>query len=112
MTHSTKGTALVTGASSGIGAIYADRLARRGYDVILVARNRERLDGLSKRLTDETDRSIEVVTADLNDKTDLGKIEKLLRSDAGIKMPVNNAHPSWSKRSPSCFPLSARHPSA
>ena len=50
MTHSL-GTALVTGASSGIGAVYADRLAKRGYDLILVARNGERLKSLSSRLT-------------------------------------------------------------
>lgn len=87
----TLGTALVTGASSGIGAIYADRLARRGYDVILVARNRERLDVLAKRLHDETGQGIEVLTADLNDKADLGRIETLLRNDASISMLVNNA---------------------
>ena len=91
MTTSTKGAALVTGASSGIGAIYADRLARRGYDLILVARNRGRLDGLAKRLRDETGRAVEVVMADLNNKVDLGRIEKLLRTDGRITLLVNNA---------------------
>jgi short-subunit dehydrogenase len=91
MTTSTQGTALITGASSGIGAIYADRLARRGYDLILVARNRERLDALAKRLAAETGRKIEIVAADLGDKADLRRIEELLSSDAGITMLVNNA---------------------
>jgi len=91
MTTSAKGTALLTGASSGIGAIYADRLARRGYDLILVARNRERLDGLAKRLRDETGRAVEAVAADLNDKVDLARVEAILRTNAGITMLVNNA---------------------
>jgi len=86
-----KGTALITGASSGIGAIYADRLARRGYDLILVARNRERLDKLANRLTSATGRSIEVVAADLGNKADVRRIEEILRSDSSITMLVNNA---------------------
>ena len=64
MPHSL-GTALVTGASSGIGAVYADRLAKRGYDLILVARNGEKLKSLAARLTSETGRSVKVIPADL-----------------------------------------------
>jgi short-subunit dehydrogenase len=91
MNTASKGTALVTGASSGIGAIYADRLARRGFDLILVARNRNRLDRLALQLTDETGRAVEVVAADLADRGDLGMVEALLRGDASITLLVNNA---------------------
>jgi len=91
MTQSHLGTALITGASSGIGALYADRLARRGYDLILVARNRERLNALARRLSDETGRSIEVVVADLANRADLARVENLLRTDASITLLVNNA---------------------
>lgn len=91
MTAMTKGTALVTGASSGIGAIYADRLAHRGFDLILVARNHQRLDRLAKQLSDETGRSIEVVPADLGNKSDLDGVEAVLRTDASITLLLNNA---------------------
>jgi short-subunit dehydrogenase len=90
-TTQAKGTALVTGASAGIGAIYADRLGKRGYDLILVARNRNRLMELARRLTNETGRSVEVIAADLNDKADLSRIETTLRTDASITLLVNNA---------------------
>jgi uncharacterized protein len=86
-----KGTALITGASAGIGAFYADRLAKRGYDLILVARNQGRLDALARRLKSETGRSVETIAADLNDKADLARIEATLRSNAGITLLVNNA---------------------
>ena len=91
MTTSTLGTAVVTGASSGIGALYADRLARRGYDLILVARNRERLDVLSRDLADKTGRTVDVIAADLNDKADLARVEQALRADSRITALVNNA---------------------
>ncbi|MVV46972.1 SDR family oxidoreductase [Pseudomonas sp. PB120] len=91
MTLSSKGTALITGASSGIGAVYADRLARQGYDLILVARSQDKLRTLANRLSDETGRAVEVVTADLKDKADLLRVEEILRHDASITLLVNNA---------------------
>jgi len=86
-----KGVALVTGASSGIGAIYADRLARRGYDLILVARNRDRLQALAGRLAHETGRSVETLAADLNEPADLAGVEERLRTDPSVTFLVNNA---------------------
>jgi uncharacterized protein len=87
----TKGTALITGASAGIGAIYADRLAKRGYDLILVARNQNRLAALAERLKRETGRSVETIAADLNDKADLARIETTLRTNVSVALLVNNA---------------------
>src|SRR5262245_18093665 len=87
----THGTAVVTGASSGIGAVYADRLARRGYDLILVARNEARLESLAARLTRQTGRSVQVLAADLNNKADLARVEATMRNDPKITMLVNNA---------------------
>ncbi|NQD93155.1 SDR family oxidoreductase [Pseudomonas sp. CrR25] len=89
--QSEKGTALVTGASSGIGATYAERLARRGYDLLLVARDLQRLEGLAGRLTQESGVRVEVLKADLTDKADLLAVEQRLRSDAAISLLVNNA---------------------
>jgi short-subunit dehydrogenase len=92
MSHSTsKGTALITGASRAMGAVYADRLAKRGYDLILVARDQPRLKALSARLTSETGRSASPLPADLDDKADLAKVETTLRDAQTISMLVNNA---------------------
>lgn len=87
----TTGTALITGASTGIGAIYADRLAKRGHDLILVARNKERLATLARRIANDTGRKVETVEADLTVRTDLQRVEEILRTNAGISMLVNNA---------------------
>jgi uncharacterized protein len=90
MNHS-KGTALITGASRGIGAVYADRLAKRGYDLIVVARGQAQLEALAARLANETGRSVTPLPIDLNDKADLAKVETTLRNDQTITMLVNNA---------------------
>ena len=84
-------TALITGASSGIGATYAERLAKRGHDLVLVARNEERLAALAERLRAESGRSVEVLRADLTSKDGLAAVEDRLRSDSRIDMLVNNA---------------------
>src|SRR5262245_35225773 len=91
MSPTAKGAALITGASAGIGAIYAERLAQRGYDLILVARNTTRLDGLAQRLRSSTGRFVDTVAADLSDKADLAKVEAILRANADITLLVNNA---------------------
>lgn len=90
-TSISKGTALITGASSGIGAVYADRLARRGHDLILVARNEERLRALAARIETAHGRKATVVAADLGDRAGRQRIEALLRDDTGIDTLVNNA---------------------
>lgn len=91
MTQHTKGFALVTGASAGIGAIYSDRLARRGYDLILVARHAERLEAVRAQISKQTDRTVETVVADLKERADLRRVEHILRTDARISLLVNNA---------------------
>src|SRR6266478_5041229 len=61
-----------------IGAAYAERLARRGYDLTIVARNRQRLDALAARISDDTGRAVEVFVADLRKREDLGRVEVAL----------------------------------
>lgn len=90
-TDNAKPIALVTGASSGIGAIYADRLARRGHDLILVARDVAKLRALAEHLRAATGRHIELLPADLTVKDDLLRVEKRLQSDERIGLLVNNA---------------------
>ena len=91
MAQQFKGTALITGASSGIGSIYAERLAQRGYDLVLVARNRDRLNTLASRITRETQQNVEVFQADLAAAQGLAEVERKLREDASITLLVNNA---------------------
>ena len=85
------GTALITGASSGIGAAYADRLAKRGYDLVLVARSEERLNALAQQVAAACDVEVDVLIADLTSRAEVRLVERRLRSDAAITLLVNNA---------------------
>jgi short-subunit dehydrogenase len=85
-----KGTALITGASAGIGATYADRLARRGYDLILAARDEARLNQLATKLR-QTGGRVDILQADLSTSAGRAAVEKRLGEDASITMLVNNA---------------------
>jgi hypothetical protein len=88
---STHSSVLITGASSGIGAIYADRFARRGHGLVLVARDKVRLDALAARLRQEHGVAVDVLQADLTKSADLIAVEKRLRDDAHIGILINNA---------------------
>lgn len=87
----TRPTVLITGASSGIGATYAERFARRGHDLVLVARDAARLDALAARLRDDCGVAVEVLRADLTRSADTAAVEARLRDDARIGILINNA---------------------
>jgi len=85
-----KGTALITGASTGIGAVYADRLAKRGYDLILVARSQEKLSEVAAQLK-STGRRVETISADLTNAEDVRRVAERLSTDPTITALINNA---------------------
>lgn len=89
--NSSRKVALVTGASSGIGAVYADRLAARGYDLILVARRADRLEALCAQVSKAHGVKAEPIPADLTQDQDLARIEKVLATNGDVHVLVNNA---------------------
>ncbi|MFL6710591.1 MAG: SDR family NAD(P)-dependent oxidoreductase [Massilia sp.] len=91
MTKQDKGWALVTGASNGIGAVYADRLARDGYDLVLVARSAGKLEAIAAQIRTSSARQVELMVADLGTADGVAQVEQRLRDDARISMLVNNA---------------------
>jgi uncharacterized protein len=90
-TKSVTGIALVTGASRGIGAVYAERLAERGYDLILIARDQRRLDHLASRIAGATKRKVTVIAADLASERGVQIIEDELEKNNRINVVINNA---------------------
>jgi short-subunit dehydrogenase len=88
---SSKARALVTGASSGIGAAFARRLARDGRGLILVARRLDRLEELATELRERHGHAVTVVAADLTQPSDVRKVEEQVASDAALDLLGNNA---------------------
>lgn len=86
-----RASVLITGASTGIGAVYADRFARRGHDLVLVARNGARMETLADRLRRQFGVEADILRADLTDARDLAQVEARLRDDARIGILINNA---------------------
>lgn len=87
----TNNSVLITGASSGIGAVYAERFASRGHDLVLVARDNAKLEILAERLRQEKGISVDVLPADLTQAADLARVEARLREDTRIGILINNA---------------------
>src|SRR5450759_4368553 len=89
--ESTRNLALVTGASSGIGTALAERLAKDGRDVLIVARRRERLEALAARLQAETGVEVDLLVADLTDPAQLLLVEERIAREGRLDLLVNNA---------------------
>ncbi len=85
------GTAVVTGASSGIGKVYAEKLAARGFDLLLVARRAERLSALAEQLKTQFGVGVQTVVADLSKPDDLARVAQRFEGDASLTLLVNNA---------------------
>jgi uncharacterized protein len=93
------GVAVVTGASAGIGRVYADRLAQRGYDLVLVARRKERLEALAHELKQQYGVDVNSLAGDLGNEVDLNRVAAAVAADERITMLVNNAGTSALKPS-------------
>jgi uncharacterized protein len=91
MANPTSRSALITGGSAGLGAAYADHLARRGHDIVLVARDKARLDETAHRVRTGTGRDVSVLSADLSTPDGTQAVEERIAADASIDTVVNNA---------------------
>lgn len=94
---SSRDTVLITGASTGIGAVYADRFASRGHNLVLVARDFQRLEALANRLWEQHGVNVAIEAADLTNRSELERIEHLIANDPHIGVLVNNAGMAVSK---------------
>src|SRR6266550_1629195 len=86
-----KGTAVVTGATGGVGALYAAGLAERGYDLLLAGRQQKTLDAVAKAVKQRADVKVDTLVANLAEAEDLARVEARISSDPTITALINNA---------------------
>ena len=86
-----RSSVLITGASTGIGSVYAERFAQRGHNLVLVARDKAKLEALGARLRSEAGVKVDVLPADLTKSEEIASVEARLRDDDEIGILVNNA---------------------
>ena len=84
-------TAVITGATSGIGAEFARRLAQRGYDLVVTGRRMDIIKKMAGALSSEFGVSIEVIKAELSDKKDLEGLIRHIKKIGSVEFLVNNA---------------------
>jgi hypothetical protein len=90
-TANATGTAVITGASSGLGREYAYRLADRGYDLLLIARRGDRLEALAKEIRESHGPEVRTLVADLTSGADLERVANVLATDSSVTLLINNA---------------------
>ena len=86
-----KGTAVVTGATGGIGALYAAGLAERGYDLLLVGRKQQALDDVARAVARKAKVKVDTLVADLAEPADIARVEARISSDPAITALIDNA---------------------
>ena len=89
--------ALITGASSGIGRVFAQRFAQSGYDLIITGRRRDKLTLLAKQLKGRFSISVKIVIAELSEENDVRKLLKVIATHDNISVLINNAGWIWKR---------------
>ena len=84
-------TAVITGATSGIGAAYARRLAKDGYDLVITGRRKEIIQKLADELTKQYSIKVEVIIAELSNDNDFQKLVDVVKTKEDIEILINNA---------------------
>ena len=91
MNDTKQGIALITGASSGIGEAFARELASQNYDLVIIARRKDRLEVLARELKSNYPISVDVIVADLFTEEDIERVEEYIKKVKNLDLLINNA---------------------